>query len=257
MKTGLPILKRISCISLKYGSRYYSSSSLGKHYDVVISGGGMIGFAMACSLGKNEHLSGKKILLVESSPPAAFKQDSYNPRVCALNPSTKSLLETLGAWEHVEQLRFGSIKKMQVWDACSDAAITFGKPDLSEDVAYIVENDLVLDSLTKEVKKLTDRVDVVYQTKILQYNLPSKESSQAGVVLDNGSEVSTDLIIGAEGYNSGLRKAMNSQYISYDYGKMGVVATVRLAETESNVTAWQRFLPSGPIALLPVSCFLA
>lgn len=58
-----------------------------------------------------------------------------------------------------------------------------------------MENDLVLDSLTKEVKKLTDRVDVVYQTKILQYNLPSKESSQAGVVLDNGSEVSTDLIV--------------------------------------------------------------
>jgi len=36
--------------------------------------------------------------------------------------------------------------------------------------------------------------------------------------------------IGADGFNSGLRKAMNSQYISYDYSKMAVVATVRLAE---------------------------
>jgi len=117
-----------------------------------------------------------------------------------------------------------------VWDACSDAALTFGKPDLSEDIAYIVENDLVVDSLTREVKKLTGRVDIVYQTKVSQYNLPSSESSQAIVVLDNGSEISTELMIGADGFNSGLRKAMNSQYISYDYSKMAVVATVRLAE---------------------------
>jgi len=63
----------------------------------------------------------------------------------------------------------------------------------------------------------------------------------------------SDFQIGADGFNSGLRKAMNSQYISYDYAKMGVVATVEISETESNVTAWQRFLPSGPIALLPLN----
>lgn len=82
-----------------------------------------------------------------------------------------------------------------MWDACSDAALTFGKPDLSEDIAYIVENDLVVDSLTREVKKLTGRVDIVYQTKVSQYNLPSSESSQAIVVLDNGSEISTELMV--------------------------------------------------------------
>jgi len=155
----------------------------------------MIGFAMACSLGKHEYLADKKILLVESSPPAVFNKDSYNLRVCALNPGTKGLLESLEAWQHIEELRFGSIKKMQVWDACSDAALTFGKPDLSEDIAYIVENDLVVDSLTREVKKLTGRVDIVYQTKVSQYNLPSSESSQAIVVLDNGSEISTELMV--------------------------------------------------------------
>jgi len=114
MKTALPIFKRISNISLKYGSRSYSAISVGQHYDVVISGGGMIGFAMACSLGKNSHLSDKKILLVESSSPAVFKKDPYNLRVCALNPGSKSLLEAVGAWQHIEQLRYGSVKKMQV-----------------------------------------------------------------------------------------------------------------------------------------------
>lgn len=82
-----------------------------------------------------------------------------------------------------------------MWDACSDAAITFGKPDLSENVAYIVENDLVLDSLTREAKKLTDQVDIIYQTKVVQYNLPTRENSLAQVVLDNGSTISTDLIV--------------------------------------------------------------
>ena len=64
--------------------------------------------------GKHEYLADKKILLVESSPPAVFHKDSYNLRVCALNPGTKGLLESLEAWQHIEELRFGSIKKMQV-----------------------------------------------------------------------------------------------------------------------------------------------
>jgi len=214
---------------------YSSVGKLKNSYDVVISGGGMVGFAMACSLGKSNHFTNKNILLVESSPPVKINADSYNIRVCALNSSSRSLLKELGAWRHIEQLRFGSVKKMQVWDACSDAAITFGKPDLSEDISYIVENYVVLDSLTVEAKKLKDQVDMVYGTKVVRYELPNTENDAAKIILDDGSEISTNLIIGADGYNSGLRRAMNSQYISYDYAKMAVVATLRLSEVICNV----------------------
>uniref|UniRef100_A0A182FJL4 FAD-binding domain-containing protein n=1 Tax=Anopheles albimanus TaxID=7167 RepID=A0A182FJL4_ANOAL len=61
--------------------------------------------------------------------------------------------------------------------------------------------------------------------------------------------------VGADGYNSLVRKQMGVQNFTIAYNQMGVVATLQLASDSpvDNVTAWQRFLPTGPIALLPLN----
>ncbi|XP_057372852.1 ubiquinone biosynthesis monooxygenase COQ6, mitochondrial-like [Daphnia carinata] len=234
----------------------FNHSPAARHYDIIISGGGMVGFAMACSLGRNDRLKNQKILLLESSNYKELNLSEYNLRVCALNLNSKLLLESLGAWQHIVNARYSPVKKMQIWDACSDAAITFGKADLSEDIAWIVENDLIQDSLMKEVQH-ENQVDVQYQSKVIHYRLPKHADDSVHVTLEDGSHLTTDLIIGADGYNSGLRQAMKTQYITYDYNQMAVVATLRISESTENVTAWQKFLPSGPIALLPLSSSLS
>jgi len=40
--------------------------------------------------------------------------------------------------------------------------------------------------------------------------------------------------------------------IGWDYQQKGLVATLGISATDGNVTAWQKYLPTGPIALLPV-----
>lgn len=60
--------------------------------------------------------------------------------------------------------------------------------------------------------------------------------------------------VGADGANSMVRKQMGVNNFSLSYNQMGLIATVELnEECEENFVAWQRFLPNGVIALLPLS----
>lgn len=71
--------------------------------------------------------------------------------------------------------------------------------------------------------------------------------------LNDKSPLVTKLLVGADGAMSTVRKAANMKQFSYSYNQVAVVATLQLSEPTNNITAWQRFLPSGPIALLPLS----
>lgn len=121
----------------------FNHSPAATHYDIIISGGGMVGFAMACSLGnytcvfendklneerfetlylllflmsigRNSCLKNKRILLLESSNYKELNLTAYNHRVCSLNLNSKLLLESLGAWQHIVNARYSPVKKMQV-----------------------------------------------------------------------------------------------------------------------------------------------
>ncbi|VVD01604.1 unnamed protein product, partial [Leptidea sinapis] len=225
-------------------------------YDVIIAGGGMVGCTLACAMGKRPLLSKLKVLLLEGSPNKKFDiKKEYSNRVVALNQNTKSLMNSLDVWPHVECIRLQPVRNMQVWDACSDAMITFNSSELLDnDVAYIVENDVLLHAINKELTASGENVDIVYGAQIQGYKLP--QSSDAGednvVMMSNGDQYSCQLLIGADGANSAVRNAMGVQYVSWKYNHMGVVATLELAEEYENTTAWQRFLPSGPVALLPL-----
>ena len=232
---------------------YYKSSSTNSHYDVIIAGGGLVGTAMACALGSSKVLSEKSILLLEGAPckPITLK-NAYSNRVSAINHSTVGLFENIGVWNDIKGQRVQEVKKMQVWDACSDSFITFSNDDMSNPVAYIIENDLMLWALYKRVNELAN-VCVQYDSRIKDYILPtSSDCIMAQAVLENDEKLTCDLLIGADGINSKVRSKMITRLQRTDYKQMGLVATLDLSEPTNNVVAWQRFLPNGVIALLPL-----
>jgi len=50
-----------------------------------------------------------------------------------------------------------------------------------------------------------------------------------------------------------VRRCLGCDYVGWEYDQVGVVATLHIqSHTGDNITAWQRFLPSGPVALLPL-----
>ncbi|XP_072313318.1 ubiquinone biosynthesis monooxygenase COQ6, mitochondrial [Eucyclogobius newberryi] len=229
-------------------------------YDVIISGGGMVGSAMACSLGMDPNLESKKILLLDAGHKKVMDSvpDTFSTRVSSISPGSATLLAGVGAWKHITNLRCNPYKKMQVWDACSDALIIFDKDNLEDEMAYIVENDVIVAALTKQLDSLPDNVQVKYRSKVVKYTWPMPHQAAefvpwVQVTLASGETLQTKLLIGADGQNSMVRQKLGIPTVKWNYDQSAVVAVLRLSEPTENNVAWQRFLPTGPIAMLPLS----
>lgn len=82
-----------------------------KNFDLIIIGGGMVGLALAAKL-KNTAM---RIALVERNPPnQSLAEIGY--RVSAINLASEQLLQTLGAWHHIQNLRATAYDQMKVWE---------------------------------------------------------------------------------------------------------------------------------------------
>ncbi|XP_069493754.1 ubiquinone biosynthesis monooxygenase COQ6, mitochondrial [Ambystoma mexicanum] len=257
LNRGMQLVNRL----LPAGARHRLASTAASPplYDVVISGGGMVGGALGCALGFDPHFENKKILLLEAGQRKDLDKapEMYSNRVSSISPGSATLLSSFGAWDHICNMRCKPFRRMQVWDACSDALITFETDDL-EDMGYIVENDVIVAALSRQLDLLAGRVEVAYRCRAVGYTWPvpyhsSESSPWVQIELSDGRLLQTKLLIGADGQNSLVRGSAGIQNVQWRYDQAAVVATLHLSEATENNVSWQRFLPSGPVALLPLS----
>ncbi|XP_075152677.1 ubiquinone biosynthesis protein COQ6, mitochondrial [Haematobia irritans] len=249
-------IRTLAFRSLCVASNTRAAANENEHYDIIIGGGGLVGTALAATLAKNKTLADKKVLLLEGAPP--FKgfdvSKPYGNRVSAINKNTISLFESIGIWERMTKARVKPVKQMQVWDANSDALINFQHEHFADDVACIVENDLMLDSIYRQLNENASNVLIKNNSRISDVKLPNSTGRNVSeVTLQGGEKFSCELLIGADGANSLVRKEMGVDVYSMDYKRMGLVATLELSDACDNSVAWQRFIPTGPVALLPLT----
>ncbi|KAL4238735.1 putative ubiquinone biosynthesis monooxygenase [Mactra antiquata] len=240
-------------------SRCYQTNNNGEQVaDIVISGGGMVGAAMACSLGHESVLQNKKIILLEAAPQKQFKlTEKLSNRTCTLSPASIQLFERCGVWPVIESMRCQQVLRMQVWESCSNSLISFNQDEMSDELAYVAENDVILESINRRLNEIKDRIEVMYSTKAENIQIPGgldepDSNAWVNILLNNGQTLKTKLLVGSDGMNSTVRKAANLHTVSFDYNQKAIVAVLNISETDNNV-AWQRFLPTGPIAMLPMS----
>jgi len=136
---------------------------------------------------------------------------------------------------------------MHVWDAESGAAIHFDSADEGRDsLGYIVENNLVQ-------WRLWQSLEAAGVHRLCPATVKDFEIQADRVVLElaDGESLSVRLLVAADGAGSPLRERAGIDTDGRDYAQRAVVAHVT-TERPHEHTAWQRFLPSGPLALLPL-----
>ncbi len=216
-------------------------------YDITITGGGMTGLALACALGQQ----GMRVAVLEAgATPAPFDPDGGpDLRVVAINRASQALLHHLGAWPKLRRWRLSPYDRMHVRDAGSRSSITFSAAELGEpDLGHIIENRLIQRALYEVAEQLET---VAWFDHIEIANLGVDEHD-AVITLADGRVFTSRLIVGADGRFSRVREAAGIEVHSRDYQQQAIVATVT-TEQSSDRTAWQRFLPDGVLAFLPLA----
>jgi 2-octaprenylphenol hydroxylase len=218
------------------------------HYsvDVVITGAGMVGLTLANLLAKQ----GKSIAIIDRNEIADFKDhQEVQSRVTAVSPGSQAIFEYVGAWSAMQAKRVSPFTDMHVWDEEGNSNIHFNANDLDRNnLGHIVENFVIQTSL-HEVLQQQSNVEWFLPEHISKLNI---FQGHAEIELDGGTVISAKLVVGADGGRSTVRNLSEIAYTEKSYQQMGLVALIETEHSHEN-TAWQRFLSTGPLALLPLN----
>lgn len=214
--------------------------------DIVIVGGGMVGATAACLLAR----CGFSVAMVEAGGPPVFRpQDDYQLRVSALSPGSQAILGQAGAWADISRQRHCPYRRMWVEDQASLAQLVFDAPEFGlERLGTIVENALVQSTLWT-VMQTNPLVRVHCPAGVRRFE---QVSSGVEAELEDGSVLRASLLLGADGPASRVRSLAGIRQEIWEYNQSALVCVVRKREANPGV-AWQRFLPTGPLAFLPLA----
>ncbi len=211
--------------------------------DVLIVGGGPVGATLACALAHH----GPRVALAESAPDVSALPPGYDSRAFALALGSRHLLEAVGGW------------------SVPDTATPIARIDIAQ---QHVPGRTVLDAATERVEALgyvviaRDLGHALYarlaasDVSVLRPATVRALAAERGAcrvtlaTADGTREVTARVVVAADGARSVTRDAAGLAAHDVDYGHSAVIAEVTPGVGHAH-TAYERFTPTGPLALLP------
>jgi 2-polyprenylphenol 6-hydroxylase len=220
------------------------------NFDFLIVGGGVVGAVMAGLLLARKLAAPGRVVVIDDAPlpaasvqTAAFESD-WDLRVFALSRASQRVLDICGAWAALPAQRRCAYERMCVWDA--KGALTFDCAVLGEpNLGFIVEGR----ALQAACRRAAAAAGAVFIEAAVQEVVAT--DTQVRVLLNDGRELQSQLVIGADGADSTTRRLLGIETAGHAYHQDALVAHMRTEKPHRN-TAWQRFLPTGPLAFLPL-----
>jgi 2-octaprenylphenol hydroxylase len=214
--------------------------------DIIIVGGGMVGACMALAAARE----GFQVTLLEPRQPSLdWTGDDFDIRVSALTRISETILSNLDVWQGMQQRRVTAYENMHVWDRKGFGEVHFAAEDVgAPNLGHIVENRVIVASVWEQI----DHQANIKHVADVEIASIEREGGLTKLISSNDDVLSASLVIGADGARSSVRELVGLTASTSSYDQEGVVCTVK-AEQGNASTAWQRFMPTGPLALLPMN----
>jgi 2-octaprenyl-6-methoxyphenol hydroxylase len=215
-------------------------------FDVAIVGGGMVGATLGVALAPLN----VRVALIEAIPHNATAQPSFDERTTALSNGSRRILETIGVWPALDALAT-PIRKIHVSDQgrFGFARIDAGEQGLAA-MGYVVANRALGSALWSRLEA-SQGLRVFCPAEVSR--VAANEQAVTIEIYEAGaaSMIEAKLVVAADGVQSAVRTAFGVAAEVRDYNQTAVITTVLPQRFHDNV-AYERFTPSGPLALLPL-----
>lgn len=229
------------------------NSASSEPFDVLIVGGGPVGASAAAllQLATKDARQPLRVAVLELNRPTATAPDApLDSRVSALSRASERILAAIGAWPLIPRSRMQPYERMRVWhesvqprstDVLEFDAAYAGEPNLG----YIVENRLIQTAALTAFESAGGKVIAGQLSRLRVRDHHVELETSAGTL-------ACRLVVGADGARSSVRESIGLSADTSSYRQIAIVANVR-TELPHERTAWQRFLRTGTLALLPLA----
>jgi 2-octaprenyl-6-methoxyphenol hydroxylase len=218
------------------------------HVDVAIAGGGLVGASLALALARLQ----LRVALIEASPFGASDQPSFDDRTTALSNGSRRIFEGLGVWPLIER-DATAIQRIHVSDQgrFGFTRISAEEQGLSA-LGFVVTNRVMGAALWRRLAA-EPTISVIAPARVKSMRL---EDGLQHLECELGDAVSrvirARLAVAADGARSTVRQSAGIGASTWDYEQVALVTNVFTQRFHDHI-AYERFTPSGPIALLPMS----
>lgn len=215
-------------------------------FDIIIVGGGLVGASLALAL----RAADLGVAIVEPEPPVTTGDGgALDSRVYAISPGSADFLSACGIWQTLPQERLARVEAMQVFGDDGSARLDFSAYDAGlRELAFIVENSLLQQSAWQHLRK-SRHVQIFSPARCVAVRW---NPDHAALALEDGTELSARLLVGADGAGSWVRTQAGIIAKQRDYAQLGVVANFAASKPHQD-TACQWFCRDGVLALLPLA----
>ena len=219
-----------------------------KDFDIIVIGGGINGQIMSLAAAH----AGFSVALIDQKKIIKSTLQEFDGRAYAIAFSSVQMMKNLKLWEKIGETA-QPILNIKVSHGTIDrgpasTTLQFNNADIEESpMAQMLEDRFLRQCLNVEIKK-NALVKLIEQSKVTELN---EFKNKKQLTLDSKSKLQGSLIVASDGIDSPSAKAIGIRKTGWKYKQRGLVCAVEHEYSSAN-TAYQYFLPEGPLAILPL-----